>query len=364
MKKITSLFSFARFLIVGFYIALFALFLHTSKTHEGEENDPEVLHIFGWAEQFLDTTITNFTKETGIKVKTHQYTSNEELITKMQRIQNADYDILIPSDYAVNILAKEGLLQPLDKSQLTFYDKLLPQLLDHDYDKGNHYSIPYQWEVFGFGTDKHLLEEHGGHLGWDMLFDPQDKSFRLCVGDDPIEAIQMGAFYKYGPSKTATLDKHQIKQITALLKRQKKQVEAYTSMRPDYLLMTKNCQLAVSSSSWMLRAARKDASLTFVVPDQWSFISIESMCISKHSKKHKQIYAFLNYIYQDRVMAEDCDAFFNFPATSSALTFMKQLHPNYVQTFERASSDLTFFYFISPLLSEEKTRKLWVDLKS
>ncbi|PCI78156.1 hypothetical protein COB21_01425 [Candidatus Aerophobetes bacterium] len=365
MKKKTSSLTVGRFIIVGVYVVLFALFIHglKPKTHNNNNNNPDVLHIFGWPEQFLPSTIKRFTDETGIEVKTHLYLSNEELLTKMRRMKEADYDILIPSDYAVKSLIKEGMLQPIDHSKLDFYNNFIPGLLNLNYDPGNKYSLPYQWEVFGFGVDKNYFKDYSS-LSWETLFSIHDTGLKISMVDDPIEAIQMSAFYQYGPNNSMKLTHKQTQSILHTLKQQKKNVEAYTNMKPDYLLATKNCQLAVSSSAWILRSIEDNPHVEFVIPQDWSFISIENMCIHKDSKKQKAIYAFLNFIYQDQVMARDCGTFLNFPSITTALPLMENPHPKYVRCFNQAAKKLSFFYFITPLLSEQETTKLWVDLKT
>ena len=55
----------------------------------------------------------------------------------------AAYDIVLASDYALNILRKADLLQPLDMEALTNYENLDPSYLNQYYDPDGTYSIPY-----------------------------------------------------------------------------------------------------------------------------------------------------------------------------------------------------------------------------
>lgn len=357
--------SFGRLIIAVVYILLFAGLIHGLKHGKpSEHNGRKVLHIFGWPEEFLPSTIEKFTEQTGIEIRTHLYLSNEELLTKVRRMKHAEYDILIPSDYAVKTLIKEDMLQPIDHSRLNFYDNLIPELLNLEYDPGNTYSLPYQWEVLGFGVDKDYYGQNLPKLTWKDLMNPDDCDARISMVDDPIEAIQMAAFYLFGAKEITTLSKEEKAQVLKALKAQKKSVEAYTSMKPDYLLATKNCHMAASSSAWILRSVESHPHMDFVIPEDWSFISIENMCIHKNSDKHDEIYAFLNFIYQDAIMAEDSGTFLNFPALSKALSLMENPSPSYVRCYQKALKNFSHFHFIAPLLSEEETRRLWVDLKS
>src|SRR3990167_11377459 len=68
------------------------------------------LNVFVWGDFFPEETFHKFEKETGIKINPSYYTSNEELLLKLEKTDGKGYDLIFPSDYAVNILAQKKLL--------------------------------------------------------------------------------------------------------------------------------------------------------------------------------------------------------------------------------------------------------------
>src|SRR5689334_8533045 len=103
------------------------------------------INVFVWGDILDPSVVADFEKETGIKVNMNFYASNEEMLVKLRATQGRGYDLIIPSDYSVEILAKEGFLKELDKSQLNFLPHLNPKLLNLPFDPQNTYSIPFEW---------------------------------------------------------------------------------------------------------------------------------------------------------------------------------------------------------------------------
>ena len=90
--------------------------------------------------------LEQFTKETGIKVIYSTYESNETMYAKLKTYKDGAYDLVVPSTYFKSTrCAKEGMLQKIDKSKLTNFSNLDPQMLNKPFDPNNDYSIPYIW---------------------------------------------------------------------------------------------------------------------------------------------------------------------------------------------------------------------------
>ena len=90
------------------------------------------INIYTWDGYFNPETISAFTEETGIEVNFSPFASNEDMLVVMEN--GAAYDIVLASDYALNILRKADLLQPLDMEALTNYENLDPAYLNQYYD--------------------------------------------------------------------------------------------------------------------------------------------------------------------------------------------------------------------------------------
>ncbi|MEG1205302.1 MAG: spermidine/putrescine ABC transporter substrate-binding protein [Angelakisella sp.] len=102
------------------------------------------LNIFTWDGYFPQDVIDGFIAETGIKINFSNFETNEEMLTKLEATKGGDYDLVIASDYIIDIARKKGgLLGELDKAQLPNFANLDESFLNKYYDEGNKYTVPY-----------------------------------------------------------------------------------------------------------------------------------------------------------------------------------------------------------------------------
>lgn len=323
--------------------------------------DENTINVFVWGDILEPTIVSSFEKETGIKLNLSYYSSNEELIVKLKATRGEGYDLIIPSDYAVNILIKEDLLKEIDRDKFKFWQTLNPHLLGKYYDPSNTYSIPFEWELFGFGIDKNYFYHHPAAPSWGMIFNPNTVKYKLVMNNDPIEALEFASFYLNGPTDSIT--KTQSEAIKQLLIQQKPWVAAYANFRGDYFLATKNAALCVASSSYIFRSKRQFDFIGFVVPKEGSFLTIESFCIPKPSQKEELVFKFINYLCSPESVASHYDTYGQFPAT---------LHPLESVLADKEAAKLIYsteedfknYHFIRNILPEDETRDIWVEVKN
>ena len=196
-----------RLLLFFFWVGLIfaALYLPSWKTLSIEEKK---LNVFAWGDILDPSVIANFERTTGIKINLSYYSSNEELIVKLRATGGEGYDLIIPSDYAVAILAQEGLLKPLDRSQFSFWQDLNPFLLGHAFDPENLYSIPFEWELYGIGVNTHFFKDHPFEPSWRLIF--EDRGYKIAMVNDPIQATLIADLYLYG--KISPVEKKRLSQ--------------------------------------------------------------------------------------------------------------------------------------------------------
>ena len=112
----------------------------------GGENG-EVI-VYNWGEYIDPDLISRFQKETGYKVNYMTFDSNEAMYSKVKQGGTA-YDLIVPSDYMIEKMAKENLLIKLDHSKIKGLQDDDPKLLNPAFDQGNQYSVPYFWGTLG-----------------------------------------------------------------------------------------------------------------------------------------------------------------------------------------------------------------------
>jgi spermidine/putrescine transport system substrate-binding protein len=323
--------------------------------------DSNTINIFGWGDILDPAIITQFEKETGIKVNLNYYSSNEELIVKLRATHGEGYDLIIPSDYAVNILIDEGLVQELDRKKLEFWQHINPALLGHFFDPDNRYSIPFEWEIFGLGVDKEYFQAHPTTPSWAMLFDPKIVHYKITMNNDPIEAAGIASFYLYGPRTSLT--EEEIQGVRNVLVEQKKWVTAYANFRGDYFLATRNCAVVLASSSYIWRTKRLFDFVGFVVPEEGSFITIENLCLTKPTKKQELVYQFINFLYRKESVASHFHTYGFFPSTTHALDIM-DMDEQAAQLLLASEEEFKKFHFVENLIPQDELRDIWVEVKT
>ena len=105
--------------------------------------ESKVLHLMTWETYIDDETIAAFEQETGIDVIYTPMEYNEDILFKLNESGGAGFDLVLGSDYMLDILRKAELIQKLDLSALSNYANLDENYLGKFYDEENEYVIPY-----------------------------------------------------------------------------------------------------------------------------------------------------------------------------------------------------------------------------
>lgn len=112
-------------------LAAAALVLGMGAAHA---DDSKTLYFYNWTEYVPPGLLEQFTKETGIKVIYSTYESNETMYAKLKTYKDGAYDLVVPSTYFVDKMRKEGMIQKIDKTKLTNFSNLDPEMLNKPFD--------------------------------------------------------------------------------------------------------------------------------------------------------------------------------------------------------------------------------------
>lgn len=182
--------------VVGALVVVLA-FIGFTRFGSSIQNKPyegQTLHIYNWGEYTGEEVLGMFEEMTGAKVVMDNFDSNEQMYIKVANGES--YDILVPSDYMIQRLIQEDMLQKLDKSKIqSGLDQLNPDVLGLPYDPNNDYSVPYFWGTVGIVYDKtkvsledlkkdgfgiFLDEKYKGDI---YLYDSERDSFMMALKD-------------------------------------------------------------------------------------------------------------------------------------------------------------------------------------
>ena len=267
------------------------------------------LNIYIWSSYISPRVIGGFEREFHCHVNYDLYDSNEALLTKLQA-GNVDYDLVVPSDYMVEILIRQGLLAPLDKSRLPMvwanFDRRFMGLY---FDPHNDYSVPYAWGTTGLAYRADLVKENVD--SWAALFDPRFAAHILLL-DDEREVFGM-ALKKLGYSLNST-DPDQIRQARDLLLEEKPLVKGYNSSNFEQDLVAGDAWLAQAYNGNLTFVMRDEPNIHYVIPKEGCTISVDCACVPRHAPHRELAEDFINYFHRPEVAAEfvnDCG--FNTP---------------------------------------------------
>lgn len=112
----------------------------------------EELHLFNWGDYTSPELLTKFEAETGIKVTTTDYDSNDTALAKISA-GGSGFDLVVPSAHFVQIYVEKGLVQKLDLSRLPHHKNIAAEWRDVPWDMGRAYSVPWQWGSTGVSVD-------------------------------------------------------------------------------------------------------------------------------------------------------------------------------------------------------------------
>lgn len=157
--------------VVGLVASLFGL----NKSASTLPYAGQTLHVYNWGEYTGENIISGFEELTGAKVIMDNFDSNEQMYIK---VANGDaYDVLVPSDYMIQRMMQEDMLQKLEpETRKECLSELVEAIKGLPYDPKNEYSIPYFWGTVGIVYDKtKVSEEDLENEGWNIFLDQKYK---------------------------------------------------------------------------------------------------------------------------------------------------------------------------------------------
>ncbi|MFH1880458.1 MAG: spermidine/putrescine ABC transporter substrate-binding protein, partial [Bacillota bacterium] len=182
-----------------------------------------VVNVFNWEDYINEDVLDMFEAETGIKVNMMNFTTNEDMLVKVRNSPQS-FDVVFPSDYAIERMISEGLLAELNFDNIPNLQYIEENLLDPAYDPGNLHSVPYMWGTVGILYNTTMVAEPV--TSWCTLFDPQYQKNVLML-DSPRDSI--GLALKYLGYSMNTRNPLELYEAKDLLIKQKKDgiVKAY-----------------------------------------------------------------------------------------------------------------------------------------
>lgn len=267
------------------------------------ENIGGELNILNWGE-YIDPELLNlFEKETGVKVNYVEMTSNEEMLLKL-RSADCIYDLCFPSDYIIEQLIANDMLQPLDMSKIPNAKNISERIkqFTNVFDPDNKYSLPYLWGTVGILYNTKMVE--GEVDSWDVLWDEKYVG-QVWQYDSVRDAIAV-ALLKLGYDiNTRSAD-----EVNAAKEELIKQIPLLKGLGTDDIrssMENGKAALAVIYSGDALECCSKNEDLAYVVPKEGSNVWFDNVVIPKSAKNVEAAHAFINFINDANLAARNTE---------------------------------------------------------
>ena len=270
--------------------------------------DTLTLNVYNWGEYISDgsegtlNTVKAFEKwyeaEYGQKVKVNYttYASNEDMYAKLSS-GAVSYDVVVPSDYMIARMAAEGMLLPLDFSNIPNYQYIDQNFRGLFYDPQNTYSVPYTYGVVGVIWNAAVVDEADAG-DWDLMWNPK-YSGQILQFNNSRDAFGT-AQYLLGLDVNST-DKADWDKALEKLKEQSPLVKSYV-MDEIYNMMASG-EAAVGAYYagdyyTMLDNQSDDVDLRFYYPERTNFF-VDAMCIPSCCQQKELAERFINYMLSE-----------------------------------------------------------------
>ena len=259
----------------------------------GQKYDAGEVQIFLPGEYISDEVIRDFEKETNIKVSITTFDSNESMYTKL--LGGTVYDIIIPSDYMIERLISEKMIQKIDKSKIPNMDQLYPQVLNMDFDPNNDYSVPYFWGNVGICYDSTLIDPNDVESqGWDVLRNTKYKGMIYMY--DSIRDSFMMAEKALGYSMNTDNPDELNASYEWLIDIAKNMDPAYVTDEAIDGLANGEKAMGMMYSGDAAYINVENENMAYWAPAEGTNYFVDAMVIHKDAKNVENAYKFMNYI--------------------------------------------------------------------
>lgn len=262
---------------------------------KGGENG-EVL-VYNWGEYIDPETITMFEEETGINVIYDEFETNEIMYPKVEAGATA-YDVLCPSDYMIQKLIENDLLQEINFENIPNVKNIGQQYFESskEFDPENKYSIPYCFGTVGILYNKTMVSEPID--SWSVLWDEQYADNILM--QDSVRDAFMVALKLKGYSMNS-LDETELNEAKQILIDQKPLVQAYVVDQVRDKMIGNEAAIGVIYSGEAIYTQRENADLEYVIPREGTNVWIDSWVIPKNAPNKDNAEKFIDFMCREDI---------------------------------------------------------------
>ncbi len=262
-----------------------------------------VVNVFNWEDYISEDALKLFEEETGIKVNYMRFTTNEDMMVQV-RTSTGAFDVVFPSDYTIERMIAEDLLEPINFDNVPNAQHVAQWLQNPAYDPDHLYSVPYMWGTVGILYD--TTRVNGLIDSWEALFTEEYKGEVFML--DSIRDT-MGLALKYLGFSMNTRDPAALQAATDLLIKQKQNgiVKAYQVDETKDKMVAGEGVLGVVWSGDAQYAINLNENLAYSVPKEGSNVWVDAMVIPKTARNKENAEKFIDFMSRPDIAQMNCE---------------------------------------------------------
>ena len=331
----------------------------TKKPKSNTAGTNKVLNLYCWSNYFSPEVITRFEQKTSAKVIVNYFSSNEELLAKLQAGARG-YDLIVPTSYLIKALKELNLIQPLGKLDWPELTNLSKRFKSPAFDPAHEYVIPYAWGTTGIAVNKAKIKDKVDSLSW--FFDHPELKGQVTMLDDAPSVV--GAALKYLGYSYNEESPEALAKAKALLVKQKKLLKSYT---PESQPVLESGEVAVAqafSGDVMQVKNRKNPNIEYVLPKEGGEFFVDNLAIPIGAQSPELAKEFIRMTLQrDIALAQVRHLFFSPVVELKGALASEELLSNKV-VFP-SDEQLKKFEMMSDNPKRlEAIQQIWTELKS
>ena len=270
----------------------------------GGDKPKSEVYVYSWGDYLNPEVLKIFEKETGIHVVLDEFDTNESMYPRVAE-GAVHYDVLCPSDYMIQKLISNDLIQPLDFTKLPDAKKYIGEEFFKQaeaFDPGNKYSVPYCWGTVGIIYDKTKVTDPVD--SWNILWN-EKYAGQILMQDSARDALMI-PLKLMGKSLNET-DKEVLAQAQEMLIKQKPLVQAYVVDEVKDKLINSEAAMGVVFSGEAPIILKENPNMAFAIPKEGTNLWIDGWVITKDAQNVDNAHKFIDFMCRPDIAAKNFD---------------------------------------------------------
>ncbi len=258
------------------------------------------LSIYHWFEYIPQEVLDKFSKEHDVEVTMDTYDSNEAMLAALKAGKLGSYDVAVPGDYMVKIMAGEGMLDEIKEGELSNFGNIQPDWVNVDFDEGRKHSIPYQWGSTSFSVNRDVFE--GDINTTDILFNPpKELAGKINVLDSQGEVLALASIHLGIPQ--CSTDRDQLKQLDTLLQEAKGHWASFGSDIAKDVLVSGDAAAGMIYNGFSAKAREEGANVEYAYPKQGFIVWMDNVVLLNDAPNRKNALLFMDFLLEPENIA-------------------------------------------------------------